>query len=273
MPKGGFYFDPVGHPLKNAKLEDLDNYNWPDMRDSARIKGLKQKIKSLHEKNYLVTVERPTGGFFEMGPWLRGYENFYYDLAGNPKYICKQLDKCLELEIEYWDLILEEAGEYIDVVLTANDFCGQDGLLFSYKMFQTYVKPRMKKLNTFIKKKAPHAYIYFHSCGSVYDLIPDFIETGIDILNPVQVNAKNMNTKRLKKEFGDVLTFWGGGVDTQKVLPNGTPQQVKDEVKKRIDDLAPGGGFVFATVHNIQPDVPPENIEAMWEALQEYGKY
>ena len=99
------------------------------------------------------------------------------------------------------------------------------------------------------------------------------IEVGVDILNPVQVAAANMDTKRLKREFGDCLTFWGGGVDTQRVLPRGTPEQVREEVKRRIEDLAPGGGFVFATVHNIQADVPPENILAMWEAVQEFGRY
>jgi len=125
----------------------------------------------------------------------------------------------------------------------------------------------------FIKQKAPQVKILFHSCGSVYDLIGDLIEVGVDILNPVQVSAAKMDTARLKKEFGHAITFWGGGVDTQRVLPYGTPQEVRDEVKRRIDDLAPGGGFVFAAVHSIQEDVPPENIMAMWETLQEYGVY
>ncbi|MCK4307910.1 hypothetical protein KAW50_06785 [candidate division WOR-3 bacterium] len=274
MPKKkGLYYDLVGSPLKDAKIEDLGDYPWPNIKDPERIKGLKEKAKSLHEKDYLLTIERITGGFFEASFWLRGFEDFYCDLASNPDYACALMDKLLELEMEYWDLLFSEIGDYIDVVLTANDLGGQDGPMISLEMFKKYIKPRMKRLNSFIKKKKPDVFIFFHSCGSVYDLIPDLIETGIDILNPVQVNAKNMDTKRLKKEFGDVLTFWGGGVDTQEILPNGTPQQVKDEIKRRIDDLAPGGGFIFATVHNIQPDVPPGNIMAMWEALQEYGKY
>jgi uroporphyrinogen decarboxylase len=115
--------------------------------------------------------------------------------------------------------------------------------------------------------------IFYHSCGAISPLIPDLIESGIDILNPVQVSAAGMDTKELKKNFGKDLTFYGGGVDTQRVLPHGTPQEVRDEVKRRIDDLAPGGGFVFNTVHNIQADVPPENIMAMWEAVREYGVY
>lgn len=271
--KGGMYFDPKGHPLANATVEDLENYSWPDSSDLARVKGMKEEAARLHQTGYPVGIMNISGGFFEIGFWLHGYENFYCDLAGNPDYACAQMDKCLEIEMKYWDLILLEMGDDIDVVLTANDLGSQSGPMISLEMFRKYIKPRMKKLNSFIKKKKPDVYIFFHSCGSIYDLIPDIIETGVDIINPVQVSANKMDTKRLKKEFGDALTFWGGGIDTQKVLPCGTPSEIRDEVKRRIDDLAPGGGFVFATVHNIQPDVPPENIMAMWEALQEYGKY
>jgi len=140
-------------------------------------------------------------------------------------------------------------------------------------MYKKYIKPRQKKLIGFIRKIAPHpVYIFLHSCGSVYDFLPDLIETGVDILNPVQVSAANMDSKKLKKEFGKDITFWGG-IDTQQVLPWGTAQQVRDEVKRRIDDLAPGGGFIFNPVHNIQEEVPPQNIMAMWEALQDYGIY
>ena len=110
-----------------------------------------------------------------------------------------------------------------------------------------------------------------HSCGSVYRLIQDLVEAGVDILNPVQISAAEMDSKKLKKEFGDALVFWGGGCDTQRILPHGTRQEIRDEVKRRIDDLAPGGGFVFAQVHNILPDVPPENIMAMFEAVWEFG--
>jgi uroporphyrinogen decarboxylase len=136
-------------------------------------------------------------------------------------------------------------------------------------MYRKFVKPRQKKLYSFIKKKAP-VYIFLHSCGSIYELIPDIIETGVDILNPLQFNTPNMDTLKLKKEFGDVLTFWGGGIDTQQTLPKGNTMQVRDEVKRQIDILSPGGGFVFSTVHNIQPDVPPENIVAMMEAFLDY---
>jgi uroporphyrinogen decarboxylase len=134
--------------------------------------------------------------------------------------------------------------------------------------------PRHRRLFDFIRRRAQaRVYIFYHSCGAVMDMVPMLIDEGVDILNPVQVSARGMDTAELKRRFGDRLTFWGGGVDTQWVLPRGTPAEVRQEVRRRIDDLAPGGGFVFNTVHNVQADVPPENYMAMWEALQEYGVY
>jgi uroporphyrinogen decarboxylase len=135
------------------------------------------------------------------------------------------------------------------------------------------LKPRLKTLFKRIKQLAPHTKQFFHSCGNVRPLIPDFIEIGVEILNPVHIRATGMEPAALKREFGDALVFWGGGVDTQGVLPVGTPQQVRDDVRRNIEALAPGGGYVFSAVHNVQADVPPENLIAMWEALQEYGAY
>jgi uroporphyrinogen decarboxylase len=140
-------------------------------------------------------------------------------------------------------------------------------------MFRNQMKPRLKILFERIRELSPEAKRFFHSCGNVRPLIPDFIEIGVEILNPVHTRAADMEPVALKQDFGDVLTFWGGGVDTQGVLPSGTPQQVKDDVRRTVETLAPGGGYVFGAVHNIQADVPPENIVAVWEALQEYGVY
>lgn len=141
-------------------------------------------------------------------------------------------------------------------------------------MYKEMVSPYHKQLFDFIRKTAKvPVHIFYHSCGAAKELIPYLIDEGVDILNPVQVSAVGMDSKELKREFGEDITFWGGAVDTQIVLPTGTVQQVKDEVKRRIDDLAPGGGFVFNPVHNVQSDVPAENYYAMWEALQEFGVY
>jgi uroporphyrinogen decarboxylase len=141
-------------------------------------------------------------------------------------------------------------------------------------MYKRFIMPRHKRLFDHIRRQAQsRVYLFYHSCGAVKQMIPLLIEEGIDILNPVQVSAAGMDTSELKREFGRDVTFWGGGVDTQHVLPRGTPQQVRDEVRHRIDDLAPGGGFIFSTVHNVQADVPPENYMAMWEAWRDFGGY
>lgn len=269
----GFYFDMTHHPLGDKTIDDLATYNWPLAGDKARVAGFRHKAEEWRKAGKAIMMGPISGGFFEMGGWLRGYERFYADLALDPKYACALMDKNIELRKQYWDMVLDEIGEYIDVIIECEDVGGQNRTIISPEMWRKYVKPRQKEFYGYIKKRAPHAFLFLHSCGSVYEVIPDFIDVGVDILNPVQVSAGNMDTKKLKKEFGDAITFWGGGVDTQRVLPKGTPQEVKDEVRRRIEDLAPGGGFVFNTVHNIQGDVPPENIVAMWEAVQEYGVY
>jgi len=276
MPKvGGYYYDMYKYPLKGEiDKEKIDSFSWPNPADFARVDGLREKAKEFKEKGKAIVVCPLGSGFFELAFWTRGFEDFYIDLAANPSMACYLMDKLLEIRMVYWEIVLKELGDYILVVMEGQDLGQQNGTVISPQMYRKYVKPREKKLFSYIKKIAPKpVYIFFHSCGSVYDVIPDLIEVGVDILNPVQVSAAKMDTGKLKKEFGKELTFWGGGVDTQNVFPHGTRQQVKDEVRRRIEDLAPGGGFVFNTVHNIQADVPPENIMAMWEALQEYGVY
>jgi uroporphyrinogen decarboxylase len=234
------------------------------------------RVKPLHDAGEYCVVLGSCGmsvGLLQTVQWLQGFEDSFANLAGNRAFIHKLVDKIAELDLEFWDAFLPEVGQYIDVILYADDFAGQNRLLMSVDMYRDYFKAGYQQIFRLIRRKAPNIHILFHSCGAVYDLIPELIELDIDILNPVQVSAADMDTKRLKKEFGNDITFWGGGVDTQRILPYGTPQQVKDEVKRRIDDLAPGGGFVFNTVHNIQHDVPPENVMAMHEALFEYGVY
>jgi len=265
------------HPLRDASIADIDNYSWPDPLDRGRIKGLKEEIERIKEEKGCIVILGSTGmsvGLLQTATWLQGFEECYSNLAAKPLLMSKLLDKLVELDIKFWEMFISELRNDIDIILYADDFGIQNGLLISKDMFRKYFKPRYRKIFSFIKSRCS-AYIFFHTCGSVYDLIPELIEIGIDILNPVQVSAAKMDTKRLKKEFGDAITFWGGGggVDTQRILPFGSLQEVKDEVKRRINDLAPGGGFVFTTVHNIQPGVPPENIMAMYEAVERYGRY
>lgn len=272
MPKvDGHYYDIMGFPL--AKV-DLEEYEWPDPMDPSRFLGLREQALMLKEKTSaaIVASDCLANGFLQMGAQLFGYDNWFLLLASEPKKVERFLESLLTFKMRFWEAFLAQLGDVVDVICEADDLGTQRGPWISKEMFRKYIKPYQAKLFSFIKKKAP-VKVFLHSCGSIYDTIPDLIEAGVDILNPIQVSGANMDTGRLKREFGRDLTFWGGGVDTQRALPYGSPKEVKEEVKKRIHDLAPGGGFVFATVHNIQSDVPPENIAAMLEALQLYGKY
>lgn len=275
MPKlGGLYYDMIGHPLsKVSEAAELAHWRWPDGANQGRFRGLRDRAEELVARGMAVTLAVAYGGIFESAAWLRGYENFYADLGRRPVLAEAILDATLKFHLDFWAAALTEVGDHLDVAVEYDDLGGQSGLLISPEMYRSYVKPRHKELFSFIKEHS-RAAVFLHSCGAVSEVIPDFIEIGVDILNPVQVSAAGMgDTRRLKQEFGDDLTIWGGGIDTQRVLPRGTPDEVKEEIERRIGDLAPGGGFVFSAVHNIQPDVPPENIIAMWEAWKEYGAY
>ena len=274
MPEDGLYFDPRGYPLRDVEtVQEIERYPWADPTDPARFAGLYERAKQIRENTGAgVALGSCIVGLFEGLNWLRGFEQSMIDLVTNEKLVEAIMEKIAEIKIAYWSTVLPLMGDSVDVVSESDDLGSQRGPLISIPMYRKY----MKKLHTRVFstiKKYTDAPIFFHSCGSVWDFLPDFIESGIDILNPVQVRAAKMDTKELKRKFGRDLSFWGGGCDTQEILPSGSPDQVKDEVKRRIDDLAPGGGFVFNPVHNIQADVPPENIMAMWETWKEYGQY
>jgi len=273
MPiNGGFYYDMAEHPLADAlEIEDIDNYIFPDPNDIDRYVGIRDCAQKVRDAGYGVVMSSISAGMFELGGWLRGLANFYTDLAGEPEMACKLMDKALEFKMKYWGNVLDAAGDLIDVVQEADDLGGQNNMLISPEMYRKYVKPRHKELFGFIRSKT-NAKIFIHSCGSFKEIMPDLIEVGVDILNPVQFNAKGMDAIGLKRDFGKDLVFWGGGVDTQRILPTGSVEEVKDCVKRQLEVLAPGGGYVFNTVHNIQPDVPPQNLVAMKEAFDEFYK-
>ncbi|MFH1090947.1 MAG: uroporphyrinogen decarboxylase family protein [Pseudomonadota bacterium] len=275
-PKHGFYFDQKEGSFPLAKIDsvpELERFNWPVLGDEDRVKGIRDIAQELG-RQYALVAGDPVGGIFAQSFRLRGYTNFYLDLAGNPDFALALMNKLTEIKMQYWDRVLDEVGDLIDIVIFEDDLGEQKRTLISPQMYRQLVKPCHARLFSFIKKKTHgRVYVLLHTDGSVYDLIPDLIEAGIDILNPIQVSCANMDSAKLKKEFGRDLVFWGGSVDTQGVLSQGRPEQVRDEVKRRLDDLAPGGGFVFAAIHNVQPEVPPENFMAMWETLQKYGGY
>ena len=273
MPPGGYYFNRVYHPLANAtSISDLEKYQFYSPIEEERLKILQNKAKNLYETTDYAVMLNNAGGLYESAQGLRGWGNFMMDLAGDQKLAGYLLDKLLEANIKHLEQVLPKLKNYVQIIQVGDDLGMQDGPQLSPELYRKLVKPRHKKLYRYIKEHS-NAYLFLHTCGSVYEFIPDFVEMGVDILNPVQISAKDMDSKRLKKEFGKDIVFWGGGCDTQKVLPFGTPEEVRKEVKRRIEDFAPGGGFVFNQVHNIQAGVPPENIEAMYEAVKEFGKY
>ncbi len=271
----GLYFSIVRVPLGNPGVtaEDIANYPWPNMADPRRVAGLRKLAQTYRDAGYGVVLKDPFAGIFEMSQRIVGMENIMIMMALNKKVAEALFDKLLELKLSFWEMALPQLADVVDVISHADDYGTQESQLISPAMFREQIKPRLKTLFERVAQLAPNAKRFFHSCGNVRPLIHDFIEIGVQILNPVHVRARGMEPIALKRDYGSELAFWGGGVDTQGLLPSGTPQEVKDDVRRNIEALAPGGGFVFNTVHNIQADVPPENLIAMWEALQEYGVY
>ncbi|MBI3126930.1 MAG: hypothetical protein HYZ11_04930 [Candidatus Tectomicrobia bacterium] len=257
----------------NGTLEALRRFPWPDPKDPGLYRGLRERARKLHEETDYAVVFYPRGGFWAEAEWLRGFGEFYSDLVTNKKFIHALLDKVVEIKLEMIGRALEETRGYVDVFLLGDDLGTQNGPMISMQMYKEFVKPRQKILFDAMKRAAPEGKLLYHCDGCIDMFLPHLIEVGVDGLNPVQVSAKNMgDTARLKREFGKDLFFWGG-IDTGRVIPFGTRAEIFEEVKRRIGDLAPGGGYVLNFVHNIQDEVPPENVCAMFEAAMEYGRY
>lgn len=276
MPKEeGHYFDLVSHPLKELTRDSLRGYVWPDPADPSRWSEVGQRARELYETtDYgLVVGAIFGGGPFEFGQYLRGMENFLLDLLVSPRFADALMERITDFLSEAYTCMLKEVGAYIQVVMICDDLATQQGPMISPEMYRTRIKPLQARLIETIKAHTDAAVMY-HGCGATREFLPDFIEIGVDIFNPVQVGAAGLeDTAALKREFGNDLVFWGGSCENQRVLPFGTVEQVQEETRRRLDDLAPGGGFVFSPIHNIQDFVPPENIMAMFEVVHEYGVY
>jgi uroporphyrinogen decarboxylase len=251
----------------------IDRHPWPDPEDPGRYRGLRERARELHEETDYAVVLNVNSAFFLRCAELRGWENFYMDMAGNPEFAYALMERYLEVRLRMAERALEEVGEHIDIVFTSSDDLGMtDRTIVSPEMYRQLIKPLQKKTFDFFKDRTP-AKRFYHCDGALYPIIEDFIEIGVEVLNPIQVSAVGMgDTKKLKQEFGDRLAFWGA-IDTNQVLPLGTTEDVREEVRQRITDLAPGGGYVLCSVHNIQPEVPPENVVAMFDSAYELGGY
>jgi uroporphyrinogen decarboxylase len=274
------YFNQVSYPLQNFSSieEGLQNYRIPEISRHADLirSDLSKQFQDIED--YAIVADRNCAGLTETSLRIRGYENWYMDTVLDPVGVEKLLDLVLEYKFDYWNLLIDWLFEHnlqnrVNVVSECDDLGTQTSTLLEPEYLRRTVIPRFASLWSHIKARLPHIKIFMHTCGSVRELLPNLIEAGLDIYNPVQFTATNMELEGLKRDFGKDLVFWGGGVNTQSTLRNARPEQVRDEVKKILDIMAPDGGFVFAPVHNIQEDVPPENFWAMWDTLMGEGKY
>ncbi|HOZ48467.1 MAG TPA: uroporphyrinogen decarboxylase family protein [Candidatus Hydrogenedentes bacterium] len=252
-----------------ALLRMLDRSPWFD----ETIEDVAERARRLRAETDYAIAGIFGGHIFAQCQLIRGMDHFMCDLLVNEDLARTLMDTIAESHIEEFARYIKVVGPYIDLICIADDLGAQGGPQLDPALFRRVVKPYMAKLYGFMKRRMGNAKLFLHSCGSVYDFVPDLIEMGVDVLNPVQVSAANMDSAKLKAEFGQDITFWGGGCDTQTVLPLGSRDEVRNEVTRRLDDWAPNGGYVFTQVHNIQPGVPPENIEAMFDTALEHGVY
>ncbi|MGQ9693259.1 MAG: uroporphyrinogen decarboxylase family protein [Thermodesulfobacteriota bacterium] len=270
---GSYYTFPVDHPMKTAELEEIEKFPWPDPDESSRYEGLREKAKYLFEKtDYALVADGLTGvGIFDMTWHLRGMENIFLDMLIHPEFTQALCERLTEYYVKVYRNYMRAVGDFVQMVIYYEDLSGQDGPLISPQLYRQYIKPGHRKIFKTIKEHTD-AKICVHTCGSVYAFLDDYVELGVEVLNPVQISAHDMDPERLKAKYGAVLSFHGG-IDTQRFLPRATPVQVQEEVRRMIRILGPGGGYLFTSCHSIQPDVSPENIVALFDAAYEYGKY
>lgn len=276
----GSYLNEVSHcPMKNLepKTIDLDAYPWPDPNSPGIVDGLAEEAKTLYERTPLAIMGRFGGPIIELGAYLRGFEQWLMDLVQYPEFTREMLNKIADIQIKLDEAGIREAGKYLSVFKASGEDLGmQDRRLFSKKVWDELIYPILKRrwqsARRALDKYAPHVKIMLHSDGAIRSMIPDFIDGSIDILDPIQSACQGMELVQLKNDFGDQLSFHGG-VDTQSILPFGTPQEVAEETRRCIDTLGNGGGLILAPSHFIQPDVPPENVVSMYKTALEYGKY
>ena len=270
-PPSSLYFEGDYHPLAKARApKDLDAIKYTSL-DEEEFEWLRGRALELRASTSRAITGHFGGNFFEAGHGLFGYGEFLMRMAAEPALVHALFERLLEGYMTDLKRYIEAVGDNIDIIICGDDLGTQGSLAVSPHMYRELIKPYEKAFFGYIKAHTDWK-IFLHTCGSIYPIIPDLIEAGVDILNPVQTAAKDMEPERLKKEFGDDVTFWGGGAETQSTLPFGTPAEIRDQVRDRIRIFGPGGGFVFNQVHNIQANVPPENIVALYDAAIEFRK-
>jgi len=265
------HFEICVNPLKDCSLDEALAYELPDADnvDTALIARWAEQAKRLHnETDYAVIAEHPVLGVFELGCWMFGFDDYLYRLAAEPEVVHAFSRRIVDYQKRVIELYYGALGGFIDCTTSGDDFGTQKAPFMSTSMFGELVAPYFKERIEHTRRFT-NAFFKHHSCGSVFDLLPTILDCGVDILNPLQPGVYKMEPERLKASFGDVLTFWGG-IDTQSLLPYGTPDEVKAEVKRVLSVLAPGGGYILSPAHTIQNDVPAENLLALYEGAREF---
>ena len=269
--RSAYYFEMVEHPLRGKSLDYIRNYSFPDPSDQLRVSGLKEELTSYKEENpeCIFSLSQSYGGLLETALWLRGFDDFYMDIAFNNKECRYLLDMLTEYFIEWNRNYLSEVNGGVDILAIGDDYGMQDRMLLSPDIWRKQIKARYRNIIKDAKGKYGNIRLFHHSCGSIYPIIGDLIEIGIDILNPIQPLAKGMEPDRLKKDFGGRLVFHGG-VDIQNLLMFAKPKEIRKEVKRIIDILSEDGGFIIAPSHNIQANTPVNNIIEFYNTANEY---
>lgn len=285
MPQGATFFDQSYFPYINGFPENYDTLDeemgrvlwsryvhspWDHTQDPDFWKTLREKTLQLRASTDKALMIVCGCNLFEWGTFLRRMDNFLMDLLCEPDQVARMLDQLLERHLATLAKVCDSVGDVVDIIRFGDDLGMTSGPFMDVDTYRSLFKPRHKQLCDYVKTHS-QMHTFIHSCGSISSLMPDLIEAGIEIFNPVQTNARQMEPEFLKKEFGQDCTFWGGGVETVGTLNNGTPEQVREQVLERLEIMSAGGGFVFNTVHNILPDVPPQNILAMFDAVKEFN--
>jgi uroporphyrinogen decarboxylase len=277
-PDGGSQFEMRDYPIAEPSTAALDNFDWPDPLDPARYDGVEESVRHLYETTDFALCARLGGNIWEMGNYLTGQEKWLTYVVLNPDFCVDLLRRVAAFQKTLYIEGIKRIGKYLSLIrLGGEDFGIQTGLLISPKMFREMVKPILKDVYMTAKECLADVgnhdcKLMLHSCGGVEPLIEDFMDIGVDILDPVQTRAKGMNALHLKRTYGDRLSFHGG-IDTQGVLPFGTVDEVIEETRHKLESFAPGGGYILCPTHNVQADVPGRNIVAMVRAGYEYGAY
>jgi uroporphyrinogen decarboxylase len=266
------YMDISYHPLAKATIADVERYPWPQGGDPSRFRGVRERALALRQQTPYALSSGICGVTYEICWYMRGLEQWFSDMLENPTFCEALLDHTAQFWVDWLTGFLSEVSDLLDIVMIGDDLAGQHGPLFSPKFYRRVVRPRQQRVIDTIKKYS-QAKVWYHTCGDCSVYIPDLIEMGVDILNPVQISAPGMAPERLKAEYGKDLVFWGGGIDSQHILPFATPERVREEVRKNVEIFKPGGGYVFNNVHNIQAGVPPENVVALYESAYQHGFY